>query len=418
MFAIRFVVWFVAVIAGAVYTVIQSGGPDPAGVALCKLVQKIIPSTTEQCVPAFPVWGPTAILIVTIIFILLGLIDLLIWVRKKSRPNIERREAANKIQSIEINYGEDGPFERLTKTDMSRLERMLSVEFKNPHADIAITNCKLEITDIEPFVGYRRSLVVKENFSLAGGDHDFIPFVKYGESRVGDEKIADTVVALLAPKGDDPWFLAALPHDVENILTLRATAMGAAFREEKVVVWVGAGTRLRIRKFDAVKDDGFISLEDATKQAYGAARGTRVGSAAETMNKNGVLVWFAFYYHTMEIPIYGNVRNSTKFEPVLFRNIDIKMESDKMIGKEIYGDLIWENMQVTRRILQMGKQADKPRKRFDRLLHAMATQPAPSEMPVKEVRTSAAAASSSYGDTRTRAGKAASASSKPKRKSH
>ena len=55
--------------------------------------------------------------------------------------------------------------------------------------------------------------------------------------------------------------------------------------------------------------------------------------------------------------------------------------------------------------------------RFDRLLHAMATQPAPSEKPVTKVRTSAMAASASYGDTRTREGKAVSASSKPKRKS-
>jgi len=59
----------------------------------------------------------------------------------------------------------------------------------------------------------------------------------------------------------------------------------------------------------------------------------------------------------------------------------------------------------------------KTEQRFDKLLHAMATQPAPSEKPAKAVRTSASAVSASYGDTRTREGKAASASSKPKRKS-
>jgi hypothetical protein len=55
--------------------------------------------------------------------------------------------------------------------------------------------------------------------------------------------------------------------------------------------------------------------------------------------------------------------------------------------------------------------------RFDQLLHAMATQPVPSEKPATKARTSAAAVSASYGDTRTREGKAASASSKPKHKS-
>jgi hypothetical protein len=64
------------------------------------------------------------------------------------------------------------------------------------------------------------------------------------------------------------------------------------------------------------------------------------------MNTNGVLAWFAYYYHTQGIPVYGNVRNSNRIEPVLFRHVDIKMENDKLIGKEIYSDLIWENMQV------------------------------------------------------------------------
>ena len=64
----------------------------------------------------------------------------------------------------------------------------------------------------------------------------------------------------------------------------------------------------------------------------------------------------------------------------------------------------------------MSKQPDAD-KRFDKLLQMMATQPVPSEKPAKEARTSKRVASAGYGDTRTREGKAASASSKPKRKS-
>ena len=63
------------------------------------------------------------------------------------------------------------------------------------------------------------------------------------------------------------------------------------------------------------------------------------------------------------------------------------------------------------------KKRSEATRRFDQLLQAMVTQPVPSEMPVKEARTSKQADASSYGDTRTRAGKAASASSKPKHKS-
>jgi hypothetical protein len=205
-------------------------------------------------------------------------------------------------------HGEDGPFERLLKkpTSIWRLQRMLLLEFINPFPDKEITGCKIEIVSIESFAGPRRPLVLLDNFTLAGGDHRFIPFVTYGESRSVDRNpVADTAIAVCAPEGHDPNFLAALPHDVENVIRIRATAIGARFCEEKLVVWVGAGTRLRIRKYEGPNEDLFIPLEQAAKEAYGASRNTDVGLAAETMNTNGVLAWFAYYYHVQQIPFMG-----------------------------------------------------------------------------------------------------------------
>jgi hypothetical protein len=362
--AARILAGVVALVGLYMAAVLQSG-PEAVDSHFCQFISKWFQPVSNDCLPPFvDKWGMPIIVFVVglcVIFILWDIISWLVdWLfgRQKNKsedsPPAPAATDASSLakpptKAIEINYGEDGPYERLTKADLSRLERQLSIEFKNPHADVTITNCKLELTNIEPFVGYRRPLVVKENFSLAGGDHDYIPFVQYGESRIGDERVADTVVALLAPKGADPWFLAALPHDVENIITLRATAIGAGFCEEKVVIWVGAGTRLRIRKYEGATDQAaYISFEEATKEAYGVARNTDIGRSAETMNTNGVLAWFAWYYHTKEISVYGNVRNSTRTEPVLFRNTDIKRENDKLIAKEIYGDLIWENMKVKR----------------------------------------------------------------------
>ena len=60
---------------------------------------------------------------------------------------------------------------------------------------------------------------------------------------------------------------------------------------------------------------------------------------------------------------------------------------------------------------------DKTKQRFDRLLHAMATQPEPSEKPVKGNQTSDKATGAGYGDTRTREGKSEGASLKRVRKS-
>ena len=55
--------------------------------------------------------------------------------------------------------------------------------------------------------------------------------------------------------------------------------------------------------------------------------------------------------------------------------------------------------------------------RFDCLLRVMATQPESSEKPGKGNQTSDKGSGAGYGDTRTREGKSAGASSKPKRKS-
>jgi hypothetical protein len=50
---------------------------------------------------------------------------------------------------------------------------------------------------------------------------------------------------------------------------------------------------------------------------------------------------------------------------------------------------------------------NKTDQRFDRLLHAMAARPEPSEKPAKDNRTSDKASGAGYGDTRTRDANAA-----------
>jgi hypothetical protein len=52
-------------------------------------------------------------------------------------------------------------------------------------------------------------------------------------------------------------------------------------------------------------------------------------------------------------------------------------------------------------------QQDSAKKRFDRLLRAMITQPERSGKPARDNRTSAKASGAAYGDTRTRNANAA-----------
>jgi hypothetical protein len=51
--------------------------------------------------------------------------------------------------------------------------------------------------------------------------------------------------------------------------------------------------------------------------------------------------------------------------------------------------------------------SNKRQSRFDRLLHAMATKPEPSEKSAKDNQTSAKASGAGYGDTRARNASAA-----------
>jgi len=59
----------------------------------------------------------------------------------------------------------------------------------------------------------------------------------------------------------------------------------------------------------------------------------------------------------------------------------------------------------------------KSQSRFDRLLHAMTTQPEPSEKQQGDNQTSDKGSGAGYGDTRTREGKSGATSSKRERKS-
>jgi hypothetical protein len=96
----HFATWLIAVIAGALYTVIQTG-PDTAGQNLCKLIQKVVPSASDQCVPSFQLWGPKAILAIAIIFGVLAFWDFISWIRRR-RPNDRAKRASASQRSIGV----------------------------------------------------------------------------------------------------------------------------------------------------------------------------------------------------------------------------------------------------------------------------------------------------------------------------
>jgi hypothetical protein len=142
---------------------------------------------------------------------------------------------------LNLSVGEDGQFVAIPKHSLYGLTRQLAVCVENQSASQAVTDCKVQITEIEPFSGVKLPRILKSGFSLAAGDHTFIPLVQYGEARdPAKYNCADTLIELLG--GDRPISIA---HDVPSFIKLRATGIGAPYSQTLCKVWIDPHGRLR-----------------------------------------------------------------------------------------------------------------------------------------------------------------------------
>ena len=192
---------------------------------------------------------------------------------------------------LRIIIGEEAPYVDVPKGGPYSLTRKLKIELRNVDGSKAVTGCKVQITEMLPFSGYRGPWIVAENFVLSAGDQTYLPIVQYGEAR--DKKkcdCADTMIEVCCT-GRTPL----LQIEEENILTLRATAHDVPFYEIQCAVWVDRMGKLRIRKSDVAKDDEMPLLEAAT-QAYERTRGHPVAGFAEGKDStpDRVLGWYCY----------------------------------------------------------------------------------------------------------------------------
>jgi hypothetical protein len=149
-------------------------------------------------------------------------------------------QSTNEVLSLE--FGEDGQFEAVPKHSLYGITRQFAVCVVNQSATQAVSDCKVQIMEIEPYSGVKLPRILREGFSLAAGDRTFIPVAQYGEARdPAKYKCADTLIEILG--GDRP---IAIAYEHPNFIKIRATATGAPFCEKSCKVWVDAKGRLRI----------------------------------------------------------------------------------------------------------------------------------------------------------------------------
>jgi hypothetical protein len=143
---------------------------------------------------------------------------------------------------LRLSVGEDHSFYDFPKTTLYSQTRCYKVRLDNISPDQSVSECKVNLIGIEPTSGYRLPRLLKAGFSLAAGDHAFIPIASYGEAREPAKyNCADTLV-VVAGDGRD----LAIQFELPNCFIIRATAIGSPFTELKCYTWVDQDGRFRI----------------------------------------------------------------------------------------------------------------------------------------------------------------------------
>lgn len=90
-----------------------------------------------------------------------------------------------------------------------------------------------------------------------------------------------------------------------------------------------------------------ISLYEAASLSYGETRGTVISEMAEHRS-DSPLFWYVFHFFVVsEIPVYGNVKFSSRRERVpTIKGFTPELRGNQIILKDIYGNKDWENLAI------------------------------------------------------------------------
>lgn len=145
---------------------------------------------------------------------------------------------------LSLDIGECGEFFQTSgRLNLYTHQRTLNVKIINNDRTKSLSGCKVKILDISPHE-YNGPWILREDFSLAAGDHIFVPLASYVEA--DDPKktpSGSTFFEILSTK-NRPKPAA----DGEHVISLRATALDTAYYDLKCKLWVDENDRLRVAK--------------------------------------------------------------------------------------------------------------------------------------------------------------------------
>jgi hypothetical protein len=144
------------------------------------------------------------------------------------REALERKERiAHGLEidphALQMGVGESGPFFNTEGGTPYKTRRTFNLKVENTDQRWAVTGCKIHVMRIDP-PEYEGPWLLKGDFSLAAGDHVFVPLVAYGEARdQAKTPCGDTFMIIRVPE-PSPKPSAKQPH----IITLKATSLQTA----------------------------------------------------------------------------------------------------------------------------------------------------------------------------------------------
>lgn len=168
-----------------------------------------------------------------------------LWPSAATEGSLEevRSDVSVEPSTLNMSVAETGPY-LTTDGSVYGITRTYNLKIENTERTKTVSNCKIYITSIVPHTEYDGPWLLKDQISLAAGDHEFVPLVTYGEAREPEKYPCGDKFMTMGTESGRPCPDA----DKRYTLTLRATAPEASYRDFRCEVWVSEDGRLRIRE--------------------------------------------------------------------------------------------------------------------------------------------------------------------------
>jgi hypothetical protein len=148
--------------------------------------------------------------------------------------------------TLKLSAGTHIPYYEITDhSNLYILAKLFKIKLENIDPHKTAINCKVQILSISPDCKYSEPWTLGEGFTLAAGEHIYLPLASYREVREPEKfKYVDSCFEICAETEYRPM----LGIEDQYVLTIRATANDAPFSQGKFKLWVDNSGKFQIER--------------------------------------------------------------------------------------------------------------------------------------------------------------------------